>query len=303
MQKGSYGATYRVTDRNQSSADPRTAQWVPSLPRSGSYTVSIWLPAASPDRSRAVKYRLFHADAVSEFVVDQTAPGGGWKQLGRQPFFFSNSGMELLELRVADVEASHDGLPLFIQADAVRFASPPPPIGVAPVVAAPSTAANYVEVGWREVAGASTYLLSRAVGAGAMAEIAELAGTTYLDLDINGGTTYTYSVAGANGAGPGPAASIDVETPNGPPLQPVQGVTITSVRGVPQLSWQPTRDAGAYVVERGRISGGPFAAVAEVTGSTFLDFSAPREAFYVVRSINAHGPCAISSWQVNWRRP
>lgn len=303
VQKGSYDGTYRVTDRHERSPNPRTAQWVPSLPGSGSYTVSIWLPAGSPDRARAVKYRLFHAGSVSEFVVDQSESGGGWKQLGRQPFFFANSGQEFLELRVADVDASHEGSPLYIQADAVRFASPPPAIGSAPVVAPLGTAVNYVELSWGKVAHASSFVISRAVRGGPTAEVAELAGTTYLDLDIDGGTSYTYSVAGVNGAGPGPAALISVETPSGPPLEPVQGVTLKSVRGVPELSWQPTRDASAYLVERGRQSGGPFAAVAEVTGPTFCDFSAPGEAFYIIRAVNDHGSCALPSWQVNWKRP
>ena len=303
VQKGSFGPTYRVTDRSQYSPDPRTVQWVPSLPGSGSYTVAVWLPAGSPDRARAVKYRLFHAGSVSEFVVDQSESGGGWKQLGRQPFFFADSGQEFLELRVADVEASHDGSPLYIQADAVRFASPPPAVSSAPDVATVEKDVNYVEISWKQVPHAGSFLLSRAVMDGPMTAIAELAATTYLDLEIDGGTSYTYSVAGVNGAGLGPAAVIHVETPSGPPLEPVQGVTLKSVRGVPQLSWQPTQDASSYRVERARRSGGPFAAIGEVTDPTFFDFSAPREAFYVIRSLNAHGSCALASWQVNWRRP
>lgn len=303
FQKGSYGSTYRVTDRNERSSDARTVQWMPSLPRGGNYTVAIWLPASSQDRARAVKYRLLHAGSISEFVVDQSQTGGGWVQLGRQPFFFANSGQEFLELRVADVEASGDGAPVYVQADAVRFASPPLAVGSAPIVTAVATAVNYVEISWGKVSHASSFLVSRAVRDGPMAEIAELTGTTYLDLDVDGGTAYTYSLAGINGAGSGPAALVNLQTPNGPPLQPVQGVTIRSVRGVPKLAWQPTRDASAYIVERGRRSGGPFATVAQVQQPSFFDFSAPQEAFYVVRSINAHGPCAIPSWQVNWRRP
>jgi hypothetical protein len=302
LQKRSYGPSYRVTDRTGFSVAPRTAQWRPILPGSGDYTVSVWLPDGGRDRSRAVKYRLFHAGSVTEFVVDQTKAGGEWKQLGRKPFRFENSGEEFLELRVADLAASPDGLPLYVQADAVRFASPPPAVVSAPVLASTAATCNYVEFRWNPLSQADSFIISRAAGSGPPKEIAEVADLAFLDLEVVGGREYTYSLAGTNGAGIGPSVSITVSTAKGPPLEPVRRVTIGSVGGVPRLAWQPTRDASSYVVQRSHRSGGPFVTVARVEYPSFLDFSAPSQAHYIVRSVNEYGQCELASWQVNWRR-
>lgn len=302
LQRRSYGPTYRVTDRTGFSAAPRTARWRPILPSRGDYTVSVWLPDGGQDRSRAVKYRLFHAGSVTEFVVDQTEAGGEWKQLGRTPYRFANSGQEFLELRVADLAASPDGLPLYVQADAVRFASPPPAVVSAPGVASTAATANYVEIRWNPLSQADSFIISRAVGDGPTREVAEVADLAFLDLEVVGGRQYTYSLAGRNGAGIGPSVSVTVSTSKGPPLEPVRRVTIGTVGGVPRLDWQPTRDATSYLVQRSRRSGGPFTTVAEVEYPRFLDFSAPSPAHYLVRSVNEYGQCELTSWQVNWRR-
>ena len=301
-QKRSYGPTYRVTDRSAFSVAPRTAQWRPVLPSSGDYTVSVWLPDGGQDRSRAVKYRLFHAGSVTEFVLDQTKAGGEWKQLGRKPYRFANSGEEFLELRVADLAASPDGLPLYVQADAVRFAAPPPAVVSAPAVVSTAATANYVEIRWNPLSRADSFIISRAAGNGPPKEIAEVADLAFLDLEVAGGRAYTYSLAGLNGAGIGPSVSFTVSTAGSPPLEPVRRVSIGTVGGLPRLVWQPTRDASSYVVQRSPRSGGPFVTVAQVEYPSFLDFSAPSQAHYIVRSVNEYGPCELASWQVNWRR-
>jgi hypothetical protein len=249
-----------------------------------------------------VKYRLFHAGSVAEFVLDQTKAGGGWKQLGRKPYRFANSGEEFLELRVADVAVSPDGLPLYIQADAVRFASPPPAVVSAPVVASTAATANYVEISWNPLSQADSFVIARTAGNGTKREIADVTGECFLDLDVVGGSEYTYSLAGINSAGIGPSVSVNVSTSKGPPLEPVQRVTIGTVGGVPRLVWQPTRDASSYLVQRSNQSGGPFVTVAQVQHPSFLDFSAPTHAHYIVRSMNDYGHCELASWQVNWRR-
>lgn len=299
--RNSYNQNVRITDRTGFSADPRVALWRPALPRYGDYTVSIWLPDGGRDRSPAVKYRLHHAGQVSEFVVDQTPLGGRWRQLGRGPFHFDGSGKEFLELRVADVAPSPRNAALYVQADAVRFASPPP-LTVAPRIISTAEAPNHVEITWQPIAGIDRYVVSRGPGEDSLTEVSELAGTTYLDLDVDGDSVYTYTVAGVNGAGVGPSTSVKAAPSKGVPLQAVQGLEVKTVGGVPVLSWQPTRDATGYLVQRSDTGGGAFTTVGRVDGTQFVDFLSQGKAHYVVRSVNAQGACALSSWQVNWQR-
>jgi hypothetical protein len=300
--RNSYNQNCRITDRAGFSAAPRVALWRPALPSYGDYTVAIWLPDGGRDRSPAVKYRLHHAGQVSEFLVDQTTPGGRWRQLGRGPFHFDGSGKEFLELRVADVGTSLQNTALYVQADAVRFASPPPPLTVAPRILSTIEASNHVEITWQPIAGSNMFVVSRGLGEDSPTEVAELAGTTYLDLDVDRGSRYTYAVTGVNGAGVGPSTSVTAAPSKGVPLQAVQGLQVRTVGGVPVLSWQPTRDATGYLVQRSDTSGGPFTTVGRVDGTQFVDFLSSREAHYVVRSVNAEGECALTSWQVNWQR-
>ena len=88
----------------------------------------------------------------------------------------------------------------------------------------------------------------------------------------------------------------------GPPLQGVQGLRIEDVHGTPLLTWQPSRDATTYLIERATRSGGTFQVIATVTGTRFIDPVPPLQAFYTVRSANAYGKAELCSWQVNWRR-
>ncbi|MET3165161.1 UNVERIFIED_ORG: hypothetical protein ABIB19_003593 [Arthrobacter sp. UYEF10] len=301
FQRNSYGQTYRVTDRMSYSTDPRVAQWRPSLPSAGKYTVSIWLPDGGEDRATAVTYRLHHAGQVSEFLVNQAVLGGQWKRLGRGSHLFHGSGEEFLELRVADIAASLPRSALYVQADAARFASDPAPPTEAPRINSVIEAPNFVEISWTTTSVSDAYLISRGNEAGSMTVIAEVTGTTYLDLDVEHGFSYNYSVAGVNDAGVGPVAFVTAATSKSAPLQMVQGLTVRTVRGAPELSWQPTRAATAYLVERSKKSGGPFFTIAQVTGTKFVDFLAFGVAHYRVRSVNAYGNSALSSWQVNWR--
>ena len=305
FQKNSYSQNYRFTNRADYSSAPRVAVWRPTVPGPGDYTVSIWLPDGGSDRSPAVKYRLHHAGQVSEFLVDQTTLGGRWRQLGRGPYRFSGSGEEYLELRVADVavaEARPQDAALYVQADAVRFASPPPPLAAAPSSISATEAPNYVEISWKPLPGTDAFVVSRGVGEAAPTEMLELAGTTYLDLDVRRDSVYTYEVAGVNGAGAGPSASVKATPTADAPLQSVQGLRIKTVGGIPVLSWQPTSDATAYLVQRSNKSDGHFATIARVNGTEFADFLAMVKSHYVVRSVNAHGECALTSWQVTWQR-
>lgn len=271
FQPNSFNGTYRITNRTAYSAQPRVASWRPDLPGLGNYTVSIWLPDGGPDRS-LVTYRLHHAGEVSEFQVDQTRQGGRWEQLGSGPYRFKADGTEFLELRVADVAPSADGEAVYVQADAVRFASPPPPITAAPSNIKVKSAPNFVELSWNPVPGADTYRILRNTE-GSNATVKQVVvDATYLDLDVEKNSSYTYDIAGMNGAGAGLVSSVFATPSKAAPLQAVQGLEVRTVGGVPLLSWRLTADASAYVVERADTSGGKFTGIARVTEATFADF-------------------------------
>ena len=299
----SYGATYHSTNRSAFSAAPRTVTWPFSVPRPGDYSVSVWLPDGADDRTTAARYRVHHAGSVSEFTVDQTAAGGRWIQLGAGPLPFAGSAGEGVELRVADVPAAPEGAALFVVADAVRVATPPPPLTRAPMGLSASAGRNYVELAWDRLGGADSYLVTRTDATGTARDLIPGTGTALLDLDVDAGASYSYSVRGVNARGPGPASPPLAAGPAaGPPLQGVQGLRIEDVHGTPLLTWQPSRDATTYLIERATRSGGTFQVIATVTGTRFIDPVPPLQAFYTVRSANAYGKAELCSWQVNWRR-
>lgn len=301
FQPNYFGTNYHLANRSAASTLPRVAIWRPAIPEAGDYTVSVWLPdgGVNNDRSRAVKYRVHHSGTVTEFVIDQTVPGGYWRQLGRGPLPFAGSGDEFVELRVADVAAPANGSALYIHADAVRIATPPPALTVAPA-ATVSAQRNYVELSWPVLDGAAGYVVSREVD-GQFTEIADQKGAAFLLLDLGLGETARFTVAGYNGAGLGPATSpIEAAVTPGAPLQAVQGIAISDDAGRPRLDWQPAGDATGYRVERAATSGGAFTTIAEVASPGYTDLVAPQRAHYRVRSLNAHGAAELSSWQVNW---
>ncbi|SEE51557.1 hypothetical protein [Jiangella alba] len=303
FQKNFYGADYAFTNRSAVSPSPRVARWTPDLPGPGSYTVAVWLPDGNNDRSDAVTYRVRHDGGEWAFVLDQTIGGGYWRQLGRGPLTFSGDGTEYLELRVADVEPRPGNAPTYVQVDAVRFATPPPPLTSAPAGVGAAVARNYAEITWQPLDGAAGYVVSRALGAGEPEEVAEVQGTGYLDLSLDPRQSYHFTVAGVNGAGLGPAsAAVPARYTAGVPLEAVQGLVVAKDGANAVLQWQPSFDATSYRVERAPVSGRPGTVIATVDGTTFVDTPPGPEAHYIVRSVNQRGACLLSSWQVTWMR-
>ncbi|MCE4026265.1 hypothetical protein LXM50_09815 [Microbacterium sp. Au-Mic1] len=300
FQKGYYGTGYHNTDRGAISANARVATWKPTIPAAGKYTVSLWLPSGSGDRYNAVKFRLHHNGGITEFLVDQTVTGGQWRQLGRIALDFDGSGNEYLELRVEDVPAPSSGN-RYVIADAVRFATPPPPITTAPDVRI-TRDRNYVELLWAPVEHAESYSVTRRDDTGALVEVAYASSRGYLDLAVDSSVSRDYQVTAYNGSGPGPAGGIvSASAVTGAPLQAVQGLTLTADGGKPRLSWQPQRDATTFSVYRANHSAGNFKLVARISGTDYTDTGAGGEAYYIVRAVNSLGESALSSWQANWK--
>lgn len=66
---------------------------------------------------------------------------------------------------------------------------------------------------WSAVAGATGYRLSRAIGTGAFATLADLTATSYTNTGLTNGTTYHYRVAATNSSGVGPVSNVVDLTP------------------------------------------------------------------------------------------
>ncbi|MFF2390574.1 hypothetical protein [Agromyces sp. NPDC058104] len=303
FQPNFYGSNYHYANRSAVSTEPRVARWRPSIPRAGEFEVFVWLPDGKPDRSQAVKYRVHHDGEISEFLIDQTEPGGKWRRLGDSTLSFSGSGDEFVELRMSDVPVKQ-GFAVYVHVDAVRVATPPPPPSEAPGDLQVKTGRNWVEVWWSAVDDADRYNVSRSVDGGEPEEY-EATGRAFLDLDLKPGSTAQYRIRAANASGVGPESQVvEGRCRTGAPLQAVQGLTISSENGRPRLQWNASRDARGYRIERTNRSGGNLKVIAEVgaDATSFTDTASPDRAHYVVRSVNEHGPAVLGSWQVNWKR-
>ncbi|MFJ4227142.1 hypothetical protein ACIPYV_06215 [Paenarthrobacter nicotinovorans] len=163
-------------------------------------------------------------------------------------------------------------------------------------------APNFLELSWDPIPGAVRYLIRRKTGDSNAAIEQVVEGTTYLDLDVENDSVYTYEIAGMNAAGAGVSSSIAAAPVKAGPLQAVQGLRVRTVGGVPLLSWRAAADASGYIVERASTSGGKFKAIARITETEFADFLSGDAAHYRIRSANTFGDCALTSWQVSWRR-
>ncbi|GAA3129424.1 hypothetical protein JOF29_007292 [Kribbella aluminosa] len=297
-----YGTDYAYTNRNAVSQVARVVRWRPALATAGDYAVSVWLPDGNGDRADAVTYRVRHGGQESVFVLDQTVAGGYWRQLGRGPLAFTGSGDEYVELRVADVAPKPNGAATYVQADAVRFAPPPPPLASGPQVDVVA-GRNYAELSWPTLDGASSYVVRRALAGQQPEEVAEVVSAGYLDLSLDSRSDYVFTVAGVNGAGLGPSSrTVRVRYAAGAPLEAVQGLVVTGNGPKAVLQWQPSLGATGYRIEKATRSGRAGQVIATVTGTTFIDVPPGPQAYYVVRSTNAAGTCALGSWQVAWLR-
>ncbi|GAB3536459.1 hypothetical protein GCM10027403_17260 [Arthrobacter tecti] len=300
FQPNYYGSNYHFTDRSAFSATSRVARWRFNVPAAGEYVVSAWLPNGSGDRAPAVKYRVHHGGQISEFTLDHRESGGRWRPLGGL-LQFDGSDNEFVELRVADVPGDLGGPTTYIHVDAVKVATPPPPVNTAPSNLAVAEGRNYLEISWDALEDAETYILSRSVDGGQTEVVAETPSSAYLDLDVLVGKTYTYTIRGVNVVGDGPESSaLNAALTPGAPLQAVQGLAISNADRRPVLTWDAARDATAYQIERANRSGGRYRVIGETSGTEWVDRSRPREAFYIVRSLNQHGAAELSSWQVSW---
>lgn len=107
--------------------------------------------------------------------------------------FHSWDGLGAANTRMRDHLDPAGGNPTFI--DGIGQCTPP---AVPANTSAVPNGSNRIDVSWSAVAGAERYRVSRANGAcpgGTYVQIAEVTGTSYSDLTVSGGSTYSYRVS------------------------------------------------------------------------------------------------------------
>lgn len=104
-------ARYAKTEKKSNKA---FAEWIPTLPQSGSYPVYVSYQTL-PNSVSDAKYIVFHKGGVTEFKINQQIGGGTWVYLGTFDFDKGNNqyGMVILSN-----ESKEKGV---VCADAVRF--------------------------------------------------------------------------------------------------------------------------------------------------------------------------------------
>ena len=154
-----------------------------------------------------------------------------------------------------------------------------------------SAALGRVLLTWTSVAGATSYVVHRAVSPdGPFTDIVRTKDTTYTDTAVANGTTYYYRLSAANGAGASPATAILQAKPLEQPVPPA-GVSAVAGERLITVSWQPVPGATSYAVKRSTTPTGPFMTAATVESATHVDRDVDfrQTYFYTVSAINAAG--------------
>jgi hypothetical protein len=110
-----YGGTVTYTYAN-GTAQSNYAQWKPSLPSAGYYTVYAHIPS-NYATSQQARYRIWHNGANNYATVNQNIYSNAWVSLGQH--YFSANGTEYVELSDATGEAL--SLSRMIGFDAIKF--------------------------------------------------------------------------------------------------------------------------------------------------------------------------------------
>lgn len=104
-------ARYARTEKKKNKA---FAEWIPTIPETGSYAVYVSYQT-SPHSVSDAKYLVFHKGGVTEFKVNQQMGGGTWVYLGTFDFDKGNNDYGMV---VLSNESKENGV---VCADAVRF--------------------------------------------------------------------------------------------------------------------------------------------------------------------------------------
>lgn len=152
-----------------------------------------------------------------------------------------------------------------------------------------------LSLSWSEARHVSAYRIDRATSPeGPFETLSTHVGTvSYVDRDLEPGTTYYYRLWSANAAGESEAyaaasaATDELSLPDAP-----AGVETYGGNGYVDLSWQQVGERTAYYqIKRGEVFGGPYMLVGRSTETRFTDHKVDNGQmyYYVVSAVNAVG--------------
>lgn len=170
-----------------------------------------------------------------------------------------------------------------------RATTPVPP--AAPTGVAAVLGNGQVTVSWSPVTGADSYTVEFSAGGGPYQVLAEnITASSIVHEGLTNGSTYVYIVKAVNAAGDGPYSAPVQAVPQAVPPVPA-GLAATARSGQALLTWTASGGATSYVVARSATAGGPYADVATVCATSYLDAPLANGAihYYVVRAVNAAG--------------
>ena len=138
-----------------------------------------------------------------------------------------------------------------------------------------------VTLTWSAAPTATSYNVKRSgTPGGPYTSVGTPSNTSFVDTGLVNGSTYYYVVSASNAGGEGPNSSEVIGRPN----NAVTGVIATGGTGQVTVAWSPFGGATSYLLKRAANSGGPYADVATVTGTSHVDTTVQggRNYFYVV---------------------
>jgi pectate lyase len=164
-----------------------------------------------------------------------------------------------------------------------------------------ATAGNgQVSLTWNASSGATSYNVKRStVSGGPYTTIASVTSTSFNNTGLTNGTTYFFVVSAVNSAGQSANSSQVTATPTNTVTIPAPptGLNATPGDGSVSLAWNASAGATSYNVKRATVSGGPYAVIASVSGTSFNNTGLVNGTtfFYVVSAQNSAGQSANSA--------
>lgn len=256
---------------------PTAPTGVSAVGGSGQTTVS-W--AADP---KATGYNLLRS----------TASGSGYIALagssGLTGFSYVDSGLAAGSTYYYVIEAVNAAGTSVRSAQVMSTTAPAAPTNLA----WSSPAAGQVKVTWAASTAATSYNLKRSTVSGGPYTTTAATGVTnpaagYTDSALGAGTNYYYVATAVNAAGESPS-STQITALTRPAAPVFSAPTVGS--GLIGLSWSAVGSATNYTLKRATASGGPYAAVATGTTTSYTDSGLTNGLtyYYVTSATNAAG--------------